>query len=201
MKLRFYLRGLGIGIVVTALFMSLSGGRAQALTDEQIIARAETLGMVQEDKVLLNADKKEPEEPAAAEPESVPEESAEEAVPAEPTAEVTNEAPEAAEPEAETPKPETPKPETEQTAEAADDTASTENTANAQDSPFILEIASGSSSDTVSALLQKGGLISNAAEFDDYLCDNHYDNRIVAGRHTIPAGADYEAIAKIITTK
>ena len=196
MKLRFYLRGLGIGIVVTALFMSLSGGRAQALTDEQIIARAETLGMVQEDKVLLNADKKEPEEPAAAEPESVPEESAEEAVPAEPTAEVTNEAPEAAEPEAETPKPET-----EQTAEAADDTASTENTANAQDSPFILEIASGSSSDTVSALLQKGGLISNAAEFDDYLCDNHYDNRIVAGRHTIPAGADYEAIAKIITTK
>lgn len=181
MKLRFYLRGLGIGIAVTAVFMSLSGTRTQALSDEQIIARAKTLGMVQEDKVLFHADKKEQEEPEAEEP--------------------AQEVPKDTEPEAEIPEAEI-----SVTAEQAEASAgNTDNTAddktdNKTDSPFVLEIASGSSSDTVSALLQKGGLIQNAAEFDDYLCDNHYDNRIVAGRHTIPAGADYETIAKIIVT-
>jgi len=52
MKLRMYLRGLGLGIVVTVLIMTLSGYNNKPLTDAEIIARAKELGMVEEDKVL-----------------------------------------------------------------------------------------------------------------------------------------------------
>ena len=53
-KLRFYLRGLGIGIVVTALLMTIINGRKQPeLTDDQIRARAVALGMVDAGNLTL----------------------------------------------------------------------------------------------------------------------------------------------------
>ena len=47
MKLKYYLRGLGIGIAVTAAVLMLAGGGKKSLTDEEIIARAKELGMVE----------------------------------------------------------------------------------------------------------------------------------------------------------
>jgi hypothetical protein len=46
MKLRYYMRGLGIGVLVTAILMSVTiHGKTESLTDEEIIARAKELGM------------------------------------------------------------------------------------------------------------------------------------------------------------
>ncbi|MBQ7562955.1 MAG: hypothetical protein IJT16_03075 [Lachnospiraceae bacterium] len=54
MRLRFYLRGLGLGIIVTALLMGYTlGSRKQPMTDEEIIAKASELGMVEEGKKLV----------------------------------------------------------------------------------------------------------------------------------------------------
>ena len=47
MKLKYYLRGLGIGVVVTAIIMSITN-KPQELTDAQIKMRAAELGMVEE---------------------------------------------------------------------------------------------------------------------------------------------------------
>ncbi len=47
MKLKYYLRGLGIGIVVTAIIMSITN-KPQEMTDAQIKMRAAELGMVEE---------------------------------------------------------------------------------------------------------------------------------------------------------
>lgn len=47
MKLKYYLRGLGIGIVVTAIIMSFTG-QPEKLSDAQIKMRALELGMVEE---------------------------------------------------------------------------------------------------------------------------------------------------------
>lgn len=48
MRLNYYLRGLGIGIVVTALVMGVSSGKSQAsMSDEQIIVRAKEMGMIE----------------------------------------------------------------------------------------------------------------------------------------------------------
>ena len=64
---------------------------------------------------------------------------------------------------------------------------------------FTVQIASGSSSETVSRLLKSGGAIDDAGDFDDYLCSNHYDKKITPGVFKIPVGADYKQIADIIT--
>lgn len=53
MKLRYYLRGLGIGIVVTALVMGLSNKDARPLTDAEIKAKAAALGMVESESLKL----------------------------------------------------------------------------------------------------------------------------------------------------
>ena len=47
MKLKYYLRGLGIGILVTALIMGISAGRQKQMSDEEVRARARELGMVE----------------------------------------------------------------------------------------------------------------------------------------------------------
>ncbi len=54
MGLRSYLRGLGLGIIVTALLMGYTlGNRKEALSDSEIKSRAADLGMVEEDKLLI----------------------------------------------------------------------------------------------------------------------------------------------------
>ncbi len=168
MRIRMYLRGLGIGIIVTALIMGLTSGRKQSLSDEEIKTKAAALGMVEQDTVLKPVISEE------AEPTPTPEPTKE----AEPTPEPTKEA--------------EPTPTPEPTKEAADNTVKTSG-------KFTIEIAGGSGSETVCALLERGGAIASASDFDQYLCDHGYDHKIRAGKHTIPAGADYETIAKIIT--
>lgn len=55
MKLKFYLIGLGTGIIVTAIIMGIAlgfGGGSAEMTDEQVISRARELGMI-ENTVLM----------------------------------------------------------------------------------------------------------------------------------------------------
>lgn len=58
MKLRYYLRGLGIGIIVTAVIMGVALDGKRELTDDEIRARAAELGMI-ENTVLAPAPTKE----------------------------------------------------------------------------------------------------------------------------------------------
>ena len=53
MKLKYYLRGLGIGIVVAVIITSVSMGNRQPMTDEEIKERATELGMI-ENSVLTD---------------------------------------------------------------------------------------------------------------------------------------------------
>ncbi|MBQ9607600.1 MAG: hypothetical protein IJV16_10580 [Lachnospiraceae bacterium] len=54
MRLKTYLKGLGLGIFVTALIMSLTSKEAKSeMTDAEIIKRASELGMVSENAMLL----------------------------------------------------------------------------------------------------------------------------------------------------
>ncbi len=230
MRIRMYLRGLGIGIIVTALIMGLSANRKQTLSDEEIKSKAAALGMVEQDSVLKpivsEEGTKEPKKEETKEPEAEPQkeevkEPAEE--PKKEEAEKPAEEPKkeeaekpAEEPkkeEAEKPAEEPKKEETEKPAEEpkkeetkepeaepqkAESTAETNNGVKTT-GKFTIEIAGGSGSETVCKLLQKGGVIASASDFDKYLCDHGYDHKIRTGKHTIPAGADYETIAKIIT--
>ena len=65
MERRYYLRGLGVGIAVTAVIMGVMTSRDAKMTDREVIARAKELGMV-ENTVLsdMNEEAEQGQEPA-----------------------------------------------------------------------------------------------------------------------------------------
>jgi len=74
MEKKYYLRGLGLGIVVTAIIMGIAlphSTKTREMTDDEVIARAKELGMT-EDTRLLEPTEEEPEEADAAEAQEAP---------------------------------------------------------------------------------------------------------------------------------
>ena len=204
MKLRYYLRGLGIGIVVTALMMGMTleaGGRP--LTDAEIRAKALTLGMVDADSVSLSqmgggsADTTGPEAAppfetpvadGAPETSEEPEEGGEPAVTESP---VPTESPSATE----SPVPTEPPAVT----DSPVPTEMPEPTVNTDTGETVtITIVRGDSSYTVSRRLEEAGLIDDAGGFDSYLVNSGYSRTIRTGIYQIPVGASWEEIAEII---
>ena len=202
MKLRFYLRGLGIGIIVTALIMGMTSEAGQPLSDAEIRALAENLGMVNPDTLRLT----DVGSPAGNQPSMQPKntnlpESSEEPgtgndeEDSSPEVGNTAESPEpedTVEPEegvASSPLPEvteTPSPSPSPTTEVPDTESVT------------IVIVRGDSSYTVSRRLVEAGLIEDARGFDTFLVDNGYSKTIRTGTYKIPLGATWEEIARII---
>lgn len=179
MKLKYYLRGLGIGILVTAVIMGVTqGSRKETLSDREIRERAAALGMVEPGNSL--ADLEAAETPAATEiPEAIETPAA-------------TETPEAAETPAATEAPaatETP----EVTARPTQKPAEEE-----EGSSYTFEIQAGDSSYQVAYRLQQAGLVADARDFDNYLCSKGYDRKLKTGSYEIPETATEEEISEIL---
>lgn len=221
MKLKYYLRGLGIGMAVTALILGISfsgrqGQEAQTLTDEQIRERASELGMVDSSELTLAALQNSAQPQTTMEPEVTekPKLTADPETTTEP--EATAELETTTEPKATT-EPET-MTEPEATAEAEtmtepETTAEPEMTTEPEatkepelitapeQSQTTITIKKGSDSGSVSRMLYEAGLVENAKAFDNYLCNNGYSRSINPGIYEIAPGTSEEEIAKIITGK
>ena len=203
MKLKYYLRGLGIGMAVTALILGISfsgrqGQEAQTLTDEQIRERASELGMVDSSELTLAALQNSAQPQTTMEPE-VTEESetmTEPEATAEP--ETTTEPEATAEPETTTKPEATAAPEMTTKPEA---TKEPELITAPEQSQTTITIKKGSDSGSVSRVLYEAGLVENAKAFDNYLCNNGYSRSINPGIYEIATGTSEEEIAKIITGK
>ena len=204
MKLKYYLRGLGIGILVTTVILSLAGVGRKNMTDEEVVKRAKELGMVESTLLSDLPDQTKAEEVRPTEPETLEPETSEQEISAEPE---TSPGPETSEPE--TLEPEvSPEPEesasTPETPVAPEETPVSPEDGN-PDTPagktVTLVIGRGESSTTVSKNLKKAGIVEDAAAFDRFLCNNGYDKKIITGTYEIPYGASEEEIAKIITRK
>ncbi len=184
MKLKYYLRGLGIGIFVSVLIVGLTSGR-QKMTDEEVIARAKELGMV-ESMVLSNMNNGQPQaDVSAGEPEE--------------TRPVETEPAETQPTETETPETEPieTEPEEIQPIETEPEESIPEPAVPAGET-ITITIRSGESSVTVSKTLEDAGLVESASAYDSFLCRNGYDRRIRVGTYEIPVGASEEEIAEII---
>ena len=203
MKLRYYLRGLGIGMAVTALILGISfsgrqGQEAQTLTDEQIRERASELGMVDSSELTLAALQNSAQTQTTMEPEVTeePETMTEPEATAEP--ETTTEPEATAEPEMTTEPEVTAEPEMTTEPEA---TEAPELITAPEQSQTTITIKKGSDSGSVSRQLYEAGLVENAKAFDNYLCNNGYSRSISPGIYEIAPGTSEEEIAKIITGK
>lgn len=226
-RLKYYLRALGVGIVVTALLMGYSQRGQAQMTDEEILARAAELGMTElatatpkPDESLLSAANQaaRPTPSPGAQPTASPAaDSAERptgdstASPVADSAEQPTASP-AAQPTAAPKVDSTASPvadsavqpaATSTAAPKADSTASpvTVPTVAPDGEVVTLVINRGESSVTVSKSLQALGLVEDYREYDRFLCDNGYDHSISTGTYEIPLGVTDEEIARIITKK
>ena len=199
MRMRYYLRGLGIGIVVTALLMGFTkGGQKETLTDAEIVERAKSLGMVESS--VLSADLGDKEDISvndiseADQQEVMPETETE-------TADNTEQSkPETAD-DTEQTKPETTD-NTEQTKpEKETEADNPEEEETVTEKRYVVTIYSGDGSRTVANRLEEMGVIEDAAEVDRYLCQNGYDKRLTTGNHEINAGADEKEIAEALVKR
>ena len=189
MKLKYYLRGLGIGILVTAVIMGVTqGSRKETLSDREIRERAAALGMVEPGNSL--ADLEAAETPAATEiPEAIETPAATETPETIETPAAT-ETPEAAETPAAT---EAPAATPEVTARPTQKPAEEE-----EGSSYTFEIQAGDSSYQVAYRLQQAGLVADARDFDNYLCSKGYDRKLKTGSYEIPETATEEEISEIL---
>lgn len=204
MNLKYYLRGLGVGMLVTAVVLKIaSGGGKESLTNEEIKTRAKELGMIENvvlSEIGTDMVSPEPETSVTAEPEASPSAEPEASPSAEPVASPSAEPAESLTEEPE----ESSLPEAEESGMEEPSTSGmglpAEDIAPLTD-PVSLEIRSGASSYSVSKQLAEEGVVPSAGELDTYLCANGYDKKIRVGTYTIPADADYQTIAEIITGK
>ena len=194
MKLKYYLRGLGIGIVVAVIITSISMGNRQPMTDEEIKARAAELGMI-ENSVLSDIANKDDEAIKNDEP-AKDDEALQDNEPVidEPTQD---------EPTQDEPTQDEPTQDEEQLEEEEKNDEPAENEENNQQSndknTVSITVVSGDSSWTVSKRMEEAGLIDSAKDFDTHLCRYGYDKKISVGTYKIPVTATHEEMAKILT--
>lgn len=188
MKLKYYLRGLGIGIIITTLVLMIAySGHKTELTDAEIIARAESLGMVmKEDPLFSNSESV--KDTAVTDNSETSTEQVTEAG-SESETEIVLETETEAEPESETA--------TE--TETEKETTEVPETETVQTGDiYHLIIPSGSYPRLICNELQDNGVIEDAAALRKYLADMGFATSIKVGEYEIPYGATNEEVYQIL---
>lgn len=211
MRMKYYLRGMGIGIMGTVLiFMVALIFYKPNLSDADVIKRAEALGMVMvgDEGTISEA------QDSASESDDVlhfgdEEQAQDTSSNVDPVA--NNDSATSSDTPAMTEKPQYTVPLSEDTedssADASDDGTGTGSAASAGNSSATtskagkITIAGGDSSETISRKLASADLIDDADEFNSYLVQHGYDRTLQNGEFSIPEGSSYEDISRIITHK
>lgn len=208
MKLKYYLRGLGIGILVTALILSISGDK-NTMTDDQVIQRAKELGMVESNMSLADLQNSKNEDKQTEDNQgdiSQAEDIQTEDIQKEDiqTEDIQTEDIQTEDIQTEDIRTEDIQTEDIETQDSQTNDSQTED--NRENKPtgddsmvVVITVKSGSGSDTVSRDIANAGLVENASDFDKFLCDNGYSKSIRVGTYEITMGAGYDDIARIIT--
>ena len=184
MKRKYYLRGIGVGILFATiiLFTAYSISGQGKMTDEEVIARAEELGMIKSGTILDNLPRPSSTEDTSNSSQSDPSTS---------TTEAGNSEDSGTDTETSSEKPQEP------------DTGTEADTSTEAEDPNVrmvsFTVVKGMNSWNVATILQDQGVIADAADFDAYLEANGYSSRISTGDYTIAVGSDYETIAKLLT--
>jgi len=217
------MRGIGVGIIITALILIISRINTPAqISDAEIISRAHELGMIESDSMSLteSAGNTDVQETTSSElyPVLVP--TGNDDTDNDSTVLPGDEVNLSESGTQDSPEPDT---QTEIEAQSGTDVQSDPGTqpgTEAQTEPeitpepdvtpepdpqpsqtdfYILTVDRGNSSNVVAEKLERLGVIDDSKAFDKYLVDNGYANRISVGSFQIPSGSSYEWIAKKIT--
>ena len=218
MKLKYYLRGLGIGIVVTALLMGYSN-KNRAAEPKAEVATEETAGdllvdrngeatteevieqstvenvTVEAAETVSSTEETETDSAETSEEETSQEETASELESSTQEAETITETESVTETETESVQAEETTDKKEQTQSSTEADAG-----NALPQTTIeINIVRGDDSGTVARKLQNAGMVESATEYDAYLMQHGYDKKIRVGKVEIPVDATWQEIAEYVS--
>ena len=210
MRMKYFTRGMGIGFIIASMiFMIAFAFYRPKMSEEQIRTEAAKLGMIdpslpsglmsdqESDSKSEATDDKGADTKESDTKESEEQESNDADASANPDAEETpsNDADPSANPDAE----ETPSYDGETSVTNVDPKDAHDAPRSDTNESIAFSIGAGETSDTVGSDLENKGLVNSGSEFDSYLENNGYDNRIQPGNYDIPKSASYDEIARIIT--
>ena len=184
MRLKYFLRGVGIGILVTTIILTVTHSSERRMSDSEVIDRAIELGM------SFSASHSGQQSSTA---EASSEESSA-ALPGKESEAVTGMTTQA----------------TTETAETAETTTelTTENENDGSAAGIMnnevtctINITKGMSSRTVCDMLKQNGIIEDAADFDRYLIKTGYDDKIRVGEVEVNSGMTYEELTALLYKK
>lgn len=196
-KLRYQLRGLGIGMVLAALLMGVAAGDGTSMSDAEIRARALELGMVEGDSLKLtdivptqvpHSDEVQLPDSGAG-PTQAPSSDSEAVSTQEPPLNdgvPTQEPPSGSDTPTQTP------PDTDGASTQV--SASNAGTANV----ITITIEQGEIASEICVKLEEAGIIEDAAAFETYLCERNWSRSIRDGIYNIPLGTSMEEIAELM---
>lgn len=195
MKLKYYLRGLGIGIIVTTIILMISFAmHNKEMTDSEIIERAEELGMVFQEDALFSSETSAEE----ADTQTMETEAGENSIDIDETSnENDGSSTETAPTNVANTEDNTPANQTE------DDSVNPSNEqpiAGNDGSPYVLTIKQGDVCRTICDDLHANGLIDDSEGFRVYLGKVGYASNMSVGQYEIPYGLSYEEIYQILLT-
>lgn len=198
-RLKYYLRGLGTGIIVTMILMMVSNANAaqgtvsdnhiddieEEYSVEETRETEESIAVIEREEVMTVTESETEEVEQQSEQESVAEEVSIEEEPEEET--VTQET----------------LPEESSSVQVSEPAQESAEDAGQQtvDAAVTIQVVKGDGSGTVARKLQNAGLIDNASEFDAYLMQHGYDKRIRIGTVKIEAGSTWMEIAESLSGK
>lgn len=220
MKFKYFLRGLGTGIIFTSIIclVAFQNVGSNNISDKEVIERAKKLGLVEkeesakdmfasdtstEDKKNTNLDRNDTEsqkddssasdkenDKTSKENDNNKKSTELKNTEVDTTTEVTTEKKTTEEKKTE-----------EKTTEGktTEKVTTEQSTTEAQNQTVTITIKGGSTSFPVCQKLQELGVIKDATDFDNYLIKHGYANRIRVGTHTLKIGMSYEEIAIAIS--
>ena len=202
MRLKYYLRGLGLGIIF-AVFIMMVGYRnhGSSMSDSQIIEKAKALGMVEtEDSSGMKTDNKTDGKTDKKIDSSEPDTSTADTSTAEDTQTGTDNTD--ADNTTDTADADTTAPsDAAATDPAASDVAGADAAQPQQNTTFTITVGGGDTCRMIAERLQTAGIIDDAEKFRVYMGQKGVDQFIADGSHEIPYGASYDDIINILTQK
>lgn len=188
MKLKYYLRGIGIGIIVTTIILTISfSGRKEEISDEEVIARATQLGMVMQE-----------DEPVEEETESTEQREKQVGDMSEPEeAEDTQALESSGQEESGIQQPEQESISGQNDA-IEQDMSQNDTVSENESEMFRLIIQKGDVCRVVCEKLAEGGVITDSEALRKYLFEIGYASNMSVGQYDIPYGASNEEIAEIL---
>ena len=192
MRLKYYLRGLGLGIIFAVIIMMIGfHGNKQSMSDTEIIEKAKTLGMVEAKNISGTvADEYNSEKTGSS------------AANSDDSSQKAETEQDSQMQDSQTAQEDTQQEDTQQ--EAAQPAADAkQETVEPQDAvtTYTISVTSQDTCRTIAEKLKALNLVDDAEQFRIYMGQKGADHFIADGEHVIPQGASYDDIITIQTQK